>query len=85
MMTHQIGDIVVFKPIGSLGGKKKLPEGIKRHKLYKIVDIHRGIDGAYDWDDLFFEGKGNQKFCEFDFEQNTLSKAESSNTVPGGD
>lgn len=67
-MSHEIGDTVIFKPFGALGGKNKLPEGIKHHKLYKIIDIHRGIDGAYDWDDLFFEGKAG-KFCEFDFER----------------
>jgi hypothetical protein len=65
---HQKGDIVKFKPLNVFGKSKKLPEGIKRNKEYTIVNIHRGIDGAYDWDDLFFEGFGSRKFCEFDFE-----------------
>lgn len=65
---HEIGDIVKFKPLNIFGKKRKPPEGIKRNKQYEIVNIHRGIDGAYDWDDLFFKGFDIRKFCEFDFE-----------------
>jgi hypothetical protein len=45
------------------GKSKKL----RKRVAYRNIDIHRGIDGAYDWDDLFLEGVDG-KFCEFDFE-----------------
>lgn len=68
-MTHEIGDIVHFKRIGMFNRVRNIPDGIVINRDYKIIDIRRAIDGAYDWDDLFFEGFGRQKFCEFDFEE----------------
>jgi hypothetical protein len=45
------------------GKDKKL----SKNRTYLIRDIRRGIDGAYDWDDIFLEGVDG-KFSEFDFE-----------------
>lgn len=61
---HEIGDIVT--------PKKQLAD-VRCGHPYKIVDIHRGIDGAYDWDDLFLEGKTYRKYCEFDFKPYNLN------------
>lgn len=64
----QIGEIVRFDPDTIFGRKRKIPEGIDPKKKYTIKNIHYGIDGAFDWDDLFFE-EISGKFCEFDFER----------------
>ncbi len=69
MSEHVIGDIVQVKKRNCFGGKNKLPKGLSWKKAYRITGIHRGICGAYDWDDLFLDGFGTQKFCEFDFEK----------------
>lgn len=53
--------------IGNIVTPKKPVKGLRKGKEYKIINIHRGLDGAYDWDDLFFEGVSG-RFCEFDFE-----------------
>lgn len=36
-------------------------------QFYTVREIRRGIDGAYDWDDIFIKGH-DKSFCEFDFE-----------------
>ena len=54
--------------IGDLITPNKRVKGLRAGTTYKIYSIHRGIDGAYDWDDLFLEGKEG-RFCEFDFEK----------------
>jgi len=54
----KVGEYVQYK-----GGDAKL----LANTSYKIIEIHRGIDGAYDWDDIILEGQEG-KFCEFDFE-----------------
>lgn len=58
-MTFEIGDLVT---------PRKQVNGLKEGCAYRIRDIRRGIDGAYDWDDLFLEGSEN-RFCEFDFKK----------------
>lgn len=68
-MEHNIGDFVIAKTKNIFGKAKEVPEGITEGKAYKILNIHRCIDGAYSWDDLFLDGLGNRKFCEFDFEK----------------
>jgi hypothetical protein len=46
---------------------KKPVEGLCEGTPYQIRQIHRSIDGAYDYDDIFLEGvEGN--FCEFSFD-----------------
>lgn len=51
-----IGDIVIIN---------KPTKGLNLNTRYKIYKIYRGIDGAYDFDDIFLEEvKGS--FCEFD-------------------
>ena len=77
----EIGDLVQVAEKNCFGKHNKTPKGLKRNHIYRIKDIHRGIDGAYDWDDLFFDGipvirhkDGIEgQFCEFDFE---LAKTE---------
>lgn len=59
MTYFVVGDIVT--------PKKRLAE-VRCGHPYNIVEIRRGIDGVYDWDDLFLEGKTYTKFCEFDFQ-----------------
>lgn len=46
-MTFEVDDLVTIK---------KPVKGLRKGKIYRIWSIHRGIDGAYDWDDLFLEG-----------------------------
>lgn len=58
---HEIGDMVKFKcEDHELAGNRS----------FRVTDIDRGLNGAYDWDDVSLEGvKG--KFCEFDLEPAT--------------
>lgn len=58
MSDIQIGDIIT--------PHTKRAKGLRPGHPYKVIEIHRGIDGAYDWDDIFLEGVQG-KFCEFDF------------------
>lgn len=59
---HEIGNLVKFKK-GNLSG-------LNNKQPYKITDIRRSLDGAYDFDDVSLEGlKGT--FCEFDLEPAT--------------
>lgn len=67
-MSHEVGDIVEFNPQQFFGGSRELPEGISAEKTYKIISIHRCLDGAYGWDDLEFDGLMGI-FCEFDFKK----------------
>ena len=65
-MAHlDIGDkVVINKPV----------QGLEKGEVYEVWYIERGLDGAYDWDDIFIKGK-HGKFCEFDFEIANTSKA----------
>ncbi len=67
------GDKVKVTKLTSLGGKNKLPKGLNWNKIYTITDIRRGIDGAYDYDDVTLEGISG-KWCEFDFELVKISR-----------
>lgn len=53
--------------VGEYVRYKGKDEKLSSDKDYLIRDIHRGIDGAYDWDDILLEGVDG-KFCEFRFE-----------------
>jgi len=57
-MRFETGDIVT--PIRSV-------EGLDKGKPYEIVGVRRGIDGAYDYDDIEIKGYAT-RFCEFDFD-----------------
>ena len=57
MTTFQIGDKVQINTP---------TKGLEADKVYTIRDINRGIDGAYDWDEIYLEGF-TQHFCEFNF------------------
>jgi len=57
MAYLNVGDIVSYT-----GNDKRL----MGRRIYTVSRIDRGIDGAYDWDDIYLEGREG-KFCEFDF------------------
>lgn len=76
MTWFEIGDLVRVKETTTLGNYNKTPDGLSRSKTYRVASIRRGIDGAYDWDDLFLEGITRRRddgseygYCEFDFEK----------------
>ena len=57
MTTLNTGDkVVINKPTRDL----------TENTVYVIRRINRGIDGAYDWDEIYLEGHTNH-FCEFNF------------------
>lgn len=67
MPRFEVGDVIT---------PKKQVKGLQCGHPYKIADLRRGIDGAYDWDDLYLEGipakryedRIEGQFCEFDFD-----------------
>ena len=65
-MSFKVGDKIVFREDLLFGGKRVLPQGIEKGKVYSIDGIDEGIDGAFDYDDLHLEGIEGT-FCEFDF------------------
>ena len=64
-MSHKVGDLVKFKEFYLTGKRRDCPVGLIIGHVYKIRRIDEGIDGAYDWDDVYLEGL-KQPFCEFD-------------------
>lgn len=50
---HEVGDIVTPSP------NKHLMGGLEYGEHYEIININRGIDGAYDFDEIWLEGATN--------------------------
>ena len=63
-----VGDRVKVAQRTCLGGLQEVPKGLEKGIVYTIIQINRGIDGAWDWDDIWLEGISG-RFCEFDFEE----------------
>lgn len=66
MTDFKMGDVVCFDSETFSGKKKKPPEGIEPDKHYTIRRVTYCLDGAFSWDDIYFEGL-SEMFCEFDF------------------
>lgn len=55
--THYVGDKVT-------PSKNNLDSRLEQGKVYTITRINRGIDGAYDFDDIYLGGVSGS-ICEF--------------------